>query len=203
MAADTETSRRSNEVDRESILHPSHINYQNFHDNNTEIDPAMAAGKFLFHLYRRRPILTIIVLEEGDIVSGIRKYEVSAWANIWASIRAPGKLMPRLFMEGHTISVENGAERVCGELRAMSEIYNTMPAIGPKPRGYGECHNNRGTHFLVCDFLDVTHGLPNPERLSRTLAELHHKSLSPNGQFGFYCTTFDGEQPLTTSWDSS
>ncbi|KAI1270279.1 Fructosamine kinase-domain-containing protein [Xylariaceae sp. FL1019] len=102
-----------------------------------------------------------------------------------------------------TLSGENAAERVYGEFKAMSEIYSTMPAIAPKPRGYGQCKNEENTHFFVCDFLNITHGLPDPERLGKTLAELHHKSQSPNGLFGFHCTTFDGEKPLNTKWDSS
>ena len=79
----------------------------------------------------------------------------------------------------------------------------TMPVIAPKPIGYGECQNKKGTHFFVCDFLEITHGLPDAERLGKTLAEFRHKSRSPNGQFGFYCPIFDGEKPLTTTWDSS
>ncbi|KAI0156850.1 Fructosamine kinase-domain-containing protein [Xylariaceae sp. FL1272] len=102
-----------------------------------------------------------------------------------------------------TLCAENAAERVHGEFEAMSEIYNTMPAIAPTPRGYGECENMKGMYFFVCDFLNITHNLPDPMRLGKKLAALHHKSQSPNGQFGFHCVTFDGEKPLNTTWDSS
>lgn len=85
----------------------------------------------------------------------------------------------------------------------MSEIYNTLPAIAPRPRGYGECQNKSGAFFFVCEYLNITHDLPDPERLGKKLAELHHKSKSPNGKFGFHCTTFDGEKPLNTAWDTN
>ncbi|KAI0965500.1 Fructosamine kinase-domain-containing protein [Xylaria arbuscula] len=152
-----------------------------------------------------KPILDPAIaafLEKGDTVRGVHRYGTSTWAETM-----------RLDVEGHdeksrsyflkTLSVENAAERVYGEFRAMSEIYSTMPTIAPKPRGYGEFQNNKGTHFFMCDFLNITHDLPDPEHLGKTLAELHHKSQSPNGKFGFHCTTFDGEKPLNTTWDSS
>jgi len=55
----------------------------------------------------------------------------------------------------------------------------------------------------VCDYIPVTHELPDPVNLGRKLAEFHHSSKSPNGQFGFYCPTFDGDQIINTTWESS
>lgn len=84
----------------------------------------------------------------------------------------------------------------------MAEIYKTLPSIAPEPRGYGKC-NNEDAYFFICDYLPIDHELPDPVRLGEKLAELHRKSQSPTGKFGFYCTTFDGKLPLTTTWDSS
>lgn len=85
----------------------------------------------------------------------------------------------------------------------MSEIYKTLPAIAPRPLGYGKCEDEEA-HFFLCDFLSIEKkGLPDPVRLGEKLAELHRESVSPTGKFGFHCKTFDGKLPLTTTWDIS
>jgi protein-ribulosamine 3-kinase len=94
------------------------------------------------------------------------------------------------------------SERVSAEFTSMSEIYNTLPGIAPQPHGYGKCEDQEA-HFFLCDYLPIDHELPDPVRLGEKLAELHRKSESPTGKFGFHCITFDGMLPLNTAWDSS
>ncbi|KAM0812592.1 putative protein-ribulosamine 3-kinase [Seiridium cardinale] len=165
----------------------SKLNQQAFQKNagTSQLDPAIAA-----------------VLGKDDTVVGVYKDETSTWAETMRidAVRINGE--PRSYFL-KTVSAENAAERVYGEFKAMSEIFKTLPAIAPQPHGYGEYKNRKGTYFFVCDYLNITHRLPDPERLGKKLAELHHKSRSPNGQFGFHCTTFDGEKPLNTTWDNS
>ncbi|KAK4038405.1 Fructosamine/Ketosamine-3-kinase [Parachaetomium inaequale] len=96
----------------------------------------------------------------------------------------------------------NGGERVLGEYMSMTEIYKTFPSIAPQPRGYGKC-KDEDVHFFLCDYLFIKNVLPDPVRLGKKLAELHRRSESPTGKFGFHCTTFDGKLPLTTAWDSN
>ncbi|KAI1306240.1 Fructosamine kinase-domain-containing protein [Xylaria venustula] len=173
-----ETSKPACETDHDvdRLLHANH---------NPILDPAIAA-----------------FLKKGDTVRGVHKYGTSTWAETMRlDVNGLDEKPRSYFLK--TLCAENAAERVYGEFRAMSEIHDTMPSIAPKPRGYGECQNKKGTHFFLCDFLNITHGLPDPERLGKTLAELHLRSQSPGGQFGFHCTTFDGEKPLNTTWDSS
>lgn len=104
-----------------------------------------------------------------------------------------------------TLSVPKALERVYGEYRSMKEIYDTLPTIVPVPRGYGPCRNQVGTYFYACDYISVTQDLPDPVQLGKKLADLHRRSMgkSPNGMFGFHCPTFDGNQPLNTTWTSS
>jgi fructosamine-3-kinase len=93
----------------------------------------------------------------------------------------------------------------------MREIYKTLPSIAPQPHSYGKCrnspdNNNNIAHFFLADCLDLSteHPLPDPARLGVKLAELHRRSESPTGEFGFHCTTFDGKLPLTTDyWNPS
>ena len=85
---------------------------------------------------------------------------------------------------------------------SMAEIHKTLPTFAPYPHGYGKCED-QDAHFFICDYLTIDHELPDPTRLGEKLAELHHKSESPTGKFGFHCTTFDGKLPLNTTWDDN
>ena len=100
------------------------------------------------------------------------------------------------------LRAHDGADRVLGEFMSMSEIYKTLPSFAPQPHGYGRC-KDQDAHFFICDYLAIDHELPDPARLGEKLAELHQKSISPTGKFGFHCTTFDGKLPLNTAWDDS
>lgn len=100
------------------------------------------------------------------------------------------------------MKTDDAAERVLGEYMAMLEIHSTSPNFAPQPRGYGKC-DNENAHFFICDYLTISHDLPNPVRLGKKLAELHRNSNSPTGKFGFHVTTFDGKLPLNTAWDSN
>lgn len=85
----------------------------------------------------------------------------------------------------------------------MLALYTALPSMVPKPRGHGQCLEQPKRYFYVCDYIAITHELPEPVRLGSKLAELHRNSESPNGKFGFHCITFDGDQPTTTTWDDS
>jgi protein-ribulosamine 3-kinase len=100
------------------------------------------------------------------------------------------------------LRANDGADRVRGKFLSTSEIYKTLPTFAPQPRGYGDCQD-QDAHFFLCDYLYLDHELPDPARLGEKLAELHHKSESPTGKFGFSCVTFDGKLPLNTAWESS
>ncbi|KAK8036163.1 hypothetical protein PG993_008777 [Apiospora rasikravindrae] len=142
------------------------------------------------------------VLEKGDQIIGVNEYGTSLWAETKRiDVQAIDGSNRSYFLK--TLSVPDAAERVHGEYEAMSAIYTAMPSIAPKPRGCGPCVGRKGTYFFVCDYLDLTHELPDAVDLGKKLAEFHHKSKSPTGKFGFHCTTFDGKNPLNTSWDSN
>jgi fructosamine-3-kinase len=96
----------------------------------------------------------------------------------------------------------DAADRMRGEYTSMVEIFNTVPSFAPQPLGYGQCDQDPDAHFFLCEYLTIDHVLPDPVSLGKNLAELHRKSQSPTGKFGFHCTTFDGKLPLNTTWDS-
>ncbi|KAI1440303.1 Fructosamine kinase-domain-containing protein [Annulohypoxylon stygium] len=130
---------------------------------------------------------SMVALKPGDKVIEVQQYGTSSWAST---------------ARVDTLKTDDAAERVLGEYMAMLEIHSTSPNFAPQPRGYGKC-DNENAHFFICDYLTISHDLPNPVRLGKKLAELHRNSNSPTGKFGFHVTTFDGKLPLNTAWDSN
>lgn len=86
----------------------------------------------------------------------------------------------------------------------MTELYRTVPALVPKPHGCGKLTTQYPpTYFLLCEFVNISDRLPDPATVGARIAELHHKSISPTGKFGFQVPTYDGKLPQTVDWDAS
>jgi fructosamine-3-kinase len=143
----------------------------------------------------------IEVLPKESKIRAIEQYGTSSWASTArVDTEAADGSRKTYFLK--MLKAHDAAERVAAEFLSMSEIYNTLPSIAPQPRGYGKCKDQEA-HFFLCDYLSIDHELPDPVRLGEKLAELHQKSQSPTGHFGFHCVTFDGMLPLNTTWNSS
>lgn len=104
---------------------------------------------------------------------------------------------------------DHGKAQLEGEFRSMQEINATVPGLAPKPIGFGKLAESEpaveaSTYFFLCEFVNISNDLPDPRLLGARLAELHQKSQSPTGKFGFHTTTYDGKLPQTTiPWESS
>lgn len=91
-----------------------------------------------------------------------------------------------------------------GEFTSVTEIHSLMPGLVPAPHGWGTYKAGfLDTHFFLSDFLDMDASAPEPAQFTARLAELHQKSKSPNGMFGFEVTTCDGKLPHTVAWEES
>jgi len=91
-----------------------------------------------------------------------------------------------------------------GEFNAMSELYKTMPSFVPKPYAWGEVKRpDPRTYFFLCDFIDMSNQLPEPDQFCARLAELHRISVSPTGKFRFHIATCHGKFPQFVNWDSN
>lgn len=133
---------------------------------------------------------------------GVFEHGVSIWAKTFRiDCKTDESECHSYFLK--ILSTPNAAERVHGEYRSMKELHVTLPMAVPTPRGYGPCRDQPGTYFHLCDYIEATQSLPDQVRLGLKLAELHHRSNSPNGMFGFYCPTYDGDQIMNTTWDSN
>lgn len=86
----------------------------------------------------------------------------------------------------------------------MSELYSVSPEIVPKPLAWGMFHSqDPATYFFLSEFKNISDELPDPEEVGFHIANLHKKSISPTGKFGFHRPTFDGQLPQIVDWDSN
>ncbi|KAB5516896.1 Fructosamine kinase-domain-containing protein [Coniochaeta sp. 2T2.1] len=100
---------------------------------------------------------------------------------------------------------EHGGVMLRGEFESANEIFRLMPGFIPEPYGYGRYKEaNPATYFYLSEFMnmDITTP-PDPDELGSKLSELHKKSESPTGKFGFHVVTCDGKIPHTVDWQDS
>ena len=102
------------------------------------------------------------------------------------------------------ITTEAGRAQAEGEYNAMSELRRTVPHLIPAPIAWGKFRlPHPPTYFFLIEFVNVSNRLPDPVQFGLRLAELHHKSVSPTGKFGFHITTYDGNLPHNVQWNDS
>lgn len=87
-----------------------------------------------------------------------------------------------------------------GEFTSMSAIYAATPDFCPRPIAWGSYVSIPGVHFFLCDFHEMTDELPELHSFPAKMSDLHRESISPNGKYGFSCTTFHGNTPLDHGW---
>jgi fructosamine-3-kinase len=92
-----------------------------------------------------------------------------------------------------------------GEFESSKIIYGLMPEFIPEPFGYGRYKAKTPvTYFYLSEFVDMdVTSAPEPVEFTNKLAELHKKSTSPTGKFGFHVTTCDGKMAHTVEWEES
>ena len=90
-----------------------------------------------------------------------------------------------------------------GEFVSMKSLYDTLPSLTPVPVAWGTYAADSNVHFFLCGFVEMEDDLPDVELLMESLAELHHKGLSPNGKYGFPVPTLQGTIPQYTEWCDS
>ncbi len=92
---------------------------------------------------------------------------------------------------------------VLGEYESMKALHNSSPELTPEPIAWGTFAQAENVHFFLCEFVVMTDDLPDVETSMQMLADLHAKSLSPNGQYGFHVPTVQGIVPQHTEWTDS
>lgn len=97
----------------------------------------------------------------------------------------------------------HGLEALKGEYESTAAIYAITPDFCPKPIAWGTLETAPDAHFYLCKFYEFFDGVPEPENFCEKLARLHSSHTSPEGKFGFHCTTYNGDLPQDNSCSDS
>lgn len=92
---------------------------------------------------------------------------------------------------------------VSGELVSMTTLHQTIPDSTPAPIAWGTYASNPNIHFFLCHFVKVIDEVPDIETFTLKVADLHAKSSSPNGKYGFPVPTYMGQMAQYHAWTES
>ncbi|CAN9281041.1 unnamed protein product [Alternaria alternata] len=78
-----------------------------------------------------------------------------------------------------------------GEYESLKAIYEISPSFVPQPYAWGQIEEGSSpeTYFLLAAFRDVGEQPADPVKLAAGLADMHQRSVSPTGKFGFHFST--------------
>ena len=135
--------------------------------------------------------------ETAKLICRAPSFEVSEGGNFkhsncFLKVRSSSGLRPRTDRtiadySQVTSRGDYGRSIMMGEFSSLLEMHATSPNFVPKPLAWGTCRwSNPEACFLLTEYRDVHNELPNPDRLTARLAELHRYSQSPTGKFGFH-----------------
>ena len=92
-----------------------------------------------------------------------------------------------------------------GEFESLQAIHEVSPSFAPEPFAWGH-YRREGpdTYFLLAEFREVGEQPPDPVKFTARLADLHRRSISPTGKFGFHITTCHAKlTQVTNTWEDS
>jgi fructosamine-3-kinase len=92
---------------------------------------------------------------------------------------------------------------VHGEFEALKAIHAVSPDFAPQLFAWGKYQHSQ-TWFLLTEFRNIGTQPVEPVKFTQRLVELHKKSISPTGKFGFHVTTCHAKIPQVLScWEDS
>ncbi|KAL8940003.1 MAG: hypothetical protein Q9211_002482 [Gyalolechia sp. 1 TL-2023] len=141
-------------------------------------------------------------LPHGSHIKAILPYGASYWTRTAEIQTEQANGTPQSFFLKVTPNAI-GRAMVSGEYQSMKALHDTLPELTPEPIAWGTFAQDENVYFFLCEFVDMTDDLPDVEASTRMLAELHLKSASPNGQYGFHVPTLQGRVPQYTEWTKS
>ena len=139
---------------------------------------------------------------DGSKVLEASAFGTSAWTRTAKTVIEDAKGTSQSYFL--KCATEGGAMMMEGEYNSMNELYKIDPEFVPKPYGWGKFALKKPeTHFFLCEFLDMSHQLPDPARFCAHVAKIHLTSKSPTGHFGFLVPNCHGKIPQTVDWNSN
>ncbi|KAI9653690.1 MAG: hypothetical protein M1831_005718 [Alyxoria varia] len=121
-------------------------------------------------------------------------------------VQLPNGELTAYFLKVVTLG-ETGRSMCQGEFESLKAIYAVSPGFVPRPYAWGKFRQQEAspaTCFLLAEFRDVGEQPADPVKLTARLADLHQRSQSPTGKFGFhYATTHARIAQAVDQWDES
>jgi protein-ribulosamine 3-kinase len=167
-----------------------------------ELDPAILAGRSRNRTQKVKETNIRKVLPDGCKVNAIAVHRASHWAlshRIDTSL--PDGTQQIYFLK--VLTGKLGQEIAQGEYEGDKEIHAIIPRNVPRPVTHGTYTKNSDRHFFLSTFHEMEDEMPSAQQFVSVVAELHQKSVSPTGKFGFHVTTHAGNYPLQNSWCDS
>ena len=92
-----------------------------------------------------------------------------------------------------------------GEFESLKAIHAVSPELTPEPLAWGKYDQEEPeTYFLLAQFREVGEQPPDAVKFTARLADMHKRSVSPTGKFGFHTTTCHAKLPQVTNiWEES
>lgn len=140
---------------------------------------------------------------EGTKVLSADRYGSSDWTVIARIVtQLPDGTLKKYFLKCAT--EDAGQTMMEGEYWAMTELFKTINRAIPKPIARGKFQRQHPpTYFFLCDFVDMSNQMPDPDRLCALITDLHRNSISPTGRFGFHVRTTQGRTSQAVDWEVS
>ncbi|PMD43817.1 hypothetical protein L207DRAFT_510291 [Hyaloscypha variabilis F] len=151
---------------------------------------------------RELDLAILAVLPDGCKVNAIAVHGASHWAlshRIDTSL--PDGTQQMYFLK--VLTGKLGQEMAQGEYEGNKAIHAVIPRNVPRPVAHGTYTKNSDRHFFLSTFHEMEDEMPPAQQFVSVVAELHQKSVSPTGKFGFHVTTHAGNYPLQNSWCDS
>jgi protein-ribulosamine 3-kinase len=100
---------------------------------------------------------------------------------------------------------ETGRTMIGGEFESLKAIHAVSPELAPEPLAWGRYDQEEPeTYFLLAQFREVGEQPPDPVKFTARLADMHKRSVSPTGKFGFHTTTCHAKlTQVTDLWEES
>ncbi|KAJ6785705.1 hypothetical protein PWT90_08713 [Aphanocladium album] len=86
------------------------------------------------------------------------------------------------------------------EYEGQKAIHSVIPDNAVKPIAWGYFCDTKSKAWFMAEYLNLRARAPPLEQFLPIVKQMHQKSVSPTGKFGFHVTPFYGPPPMVVDW---
>ncbi|KAJ3487313.1 hypothetical protein NLG97_g6436 [Lecanicillium saksenae] len=86
------------------------------------------------------------------------------------------------------------------EYEGQKAIYSVIPDNAVKPVAWGHFSDTKSKAWFIAEYLNLRARAPPLELFLPIVKQMHQKSVSPTGKFGFHVTPYYGPPPMVVDW---